>query len=119
MRSLKEFTIDIVRKPPILFPLVGLFHVLWLLWTIWDDRGEPIDIAWLQILWLAGYTFFWIAACDLRRWGAIGYFVLSLADVSLYLAARNHKIDQVYISNLFLLDCLFSFFLLVYYKKLR
>ena len=119
MRSFKEFINDIIRKPPLLFPIVGLFHILWLVWTIWDDRKEPLDLAWLQVLWMAGYTFFWIAICDLKRWGAMGYFVLTILNTSIYLAARNHKLDQIYISTLFLVDGLFSFFVLVYYKRLR
>ncbi len=119
MRNFKEFSIDIVRKPPMLFPLVGLFHVLWLVWTIWDDRKEPLDIAWLEVVWLAGYTFFWIMACDLRKWGAMGYFALTLLNACLYFAASNHKINRDYFSNMFLFDGLFSIFLLFYYKSFR
>ncbi len=37
----KVFLTDIIKKPPILFPLVGLFHILLLLWTIWGDHHEP------------------------------------------------------------------------------
>ena len=119
MRSFKQFTVDIVKKPPLSFPLIGLFHLLLLLWTVWDDRKEPFDIVWLEVAWLVGYTFFWIAACDLRKWGAMGYFLLTLLNISLYLATRNHKIPQGYFSNMFLLDGLFSIFLLFSYKKLR
>ena len=120
MRSFKEFTVDIVRKPPVSLPLIGLFHVLWLLYTIWSDRHEPFPgVVWLEVLWMVGYTTFWIVACDLRKWGAMGYFVLTLLDASLYLAARNGKIPRDYISNMFLLDGLFSVFLLMYYKRFR
>jgi len=50
MRSFKETINDIIRKPPMLFPLVALFHVLWLLFTIWDDRNEPFPgIVWLEV----------------------------------------------------------------------
>ena len=118
MRRFKVFIGDIVRKPPMLFPLVGLFHVLWLLWTVWDDRHEPFpDIAWLQVLWMTGYTIFWLGACDLRKWGALGYIILMIVDACIYLAARNHKVPETYISNMFLLDGLFSFFLVFYYRK--
>lgn len=120
MRTSKEFLSDIIRKPPMLFPLVGLFHILWLLWTIWDDRHVPFPgIEWLQVLWIMAYTFFWLAACDMRKWGAFGYIVLTILDTSLYLAARNHKVSELYMSNLFLIDGLFSFFLLFYYKRFR
>jgi hypothetical protein len=103
-----------------LFPLVGLFHVLWLLWTIWDDRYTPfLGIEWLQVLWIMGFTAFWTAACDLRKWGALGYIFLTLLDAALYLGVRNNMFPELYISNMFLLDGLFSFFLLFYYKKFR
>jgi hypothetical protein len=120
MRTLKEFTVDIVKKPPISFPLIALFHVLWLLWTIWDDRHVPFPgIVWLEVLWMTGYTLFWIGACDLRKWGALGYIFLTLFNASIYLAITNHKIPRDYLSNMFLLDGLFSVFLVFYYKRFR
>ena len=120
MRNFKAFIIDITRKPPILFPLVALFHVLWFLWTLWDDRSTPFPgIEWLQVLWMAGYALFWIAASDLRKWGALGYIFLTLLNASLYLAIRNSKVSILYMSNMFLLDGLFSVFLVFYYRKFR
>ena len=118
MRDIKAVFIDIIKKPPMLFPLVGLVHVLWLVWTIWDDRSAPFPgIEWLQVLWMAAYTVFWIAACDLRKWGALGYIVLTLINASLYLAIRNGHLSIMYMSNIFLIDGLFSVFLVFYYRK--
>jgi len=120
MRNFREFVVDIVKKPPVLFPLVGLFHVLWLAGTIWADRNIHFpDIAWLEVLWLVGYTSCWIAACDFRKWGATGYILLTLLNTSLYFAIRNGKAPIDYMSNMFLIDGLFSIFLLVYYKRFR
>ena len=120
MRSFKEFIVDIAKKPPILFPLVGLFHLFWLLWTIWSDHNEPFPgIVWLQVLWLAAFTFFWIGTCDLRKWGALGYIILTIVDTSVYLAVRNNMLSEMYISNIFLIDGLFSVFLLYYYKQFK
>ena len=120
MRTVKEFTVDIVRKPPISFPLIGLFHLLWLFGTIWSDRHEPFpDVVWLEELWMAGYTFFWIVACDLRKWGAIGYIAITVLNASLYLGGRYGKVPRDYVSDMFLIDILFSGFLVFYYKKFR
>ena len=120
MRSFKELTVDLVRKPPMLFPLVALFHILMLLYIIWDDHEVPFSfLLWVQVFWMAAYTLFWLAACDLRKWGALGYFALTLISAAVYFAARNNKIDHYYVSNIFLIDGLFSFFLLFYYKKFR
>jgi len=118
MRSFREFVIDIVKKPPVLFPLVGLFHVLLLARTIWDDRHVPVtDIAWVEVLWMTAYTMFWLAACDMRKWGALAYMLLTATDACVYLAVRNHLLPIDAISNMFLIDALFSVFLLYYYKR--
>jgi len=118
MRSFKEFLNDIVRKPPLLFPLVALFHVLWLLWTIWDDRKEPMDIAWLQVVWLAVFVFLWIEISDLRKWAAIAYFIFTLLDVSLALAAKTNIAYFFYPCNLVGFDVLFSVLILIFYRRL-
>ncbi len=100
------------------FPIIGLFHVLWFAYTVWSDRNEPFpNIVWLEALWMVGYTAFWLAACDLRKWGAIGYILLTLLNASLYLAISNGKMSREYLSNMFLLDGLFSIFLVFYYKR--
>jgi hypothetical protein len=118
MRSFKQFLTDVIRKPPMLFPLVALGHIFWLLITLWGDRHEPFpSIVWLEILWMVGYTTFWIAACDLRKWGANGYIVLTLINMGLYLAVKNGKLSVDYMSSMFLLDGLFSVFIIFYYKR--
>ena len=68
---------------------------------------------------MAGYTLFWLAACDLRKWGAMGYIILTLINASIYLAIRNGKVPRDLMSNMFLLDGLFSVFLVFYYKRFR
>ena len=118
MRSIKIFVTDIFKKPPLLFPLVAMFHVLLLIWLLWSDIGVHFpDPAWVEVLWMIGYTVFWLAACDLRKWGALGYIILTLLDAAIYLGVRNGKIPIDYLSNMFLLDGLFSFFLIFYYKR--
>lgn len=117
MRNFKQFVTDIIKKPPMLFPMVGLFHVLWFAWIIWDDRDVLFQrIILLHVLWLAGYTIFWIGVCDLRKWAAIGYILLTVLSISVYIGVKNHLLSEMYISNIFSIDVLFSFVLLYYYK---
>src|SRR4051812_28888626 len=100
MRSFRELVIDVVKRPPILFPLVGLAHILWLLWTIWNDRYVPFGgIEWLQVLWLLGYTVCWLAASDMRKWGALGYMLLTLLNIILFLTVKNFNDRELYMSN--------------------
>ena len=118
MRDLKTIITDIVRKPPIMFPMVGAFHIMWLGYLAWSNASEPFpNIVWLGVLWMLGYTIFWLAACDLKKWGALGYMLLTLLNTSLYLARLNGKLDTDYISDIPLIDALFSFFLLFYFKR--
>jgi|ERR1043165_3509750 hypothetical protein len=117
-RGIKGFFIDVARKPPLVMPFVGIAHVLWLLWVLWQCRVSPIgSIEWLQVLWLAAYSISWIAACDLRKWGALSYMVLALINTSLFLLVKNVNDRELYMSNLFILDAIFSFYLLFFYKR--
>ena len=117
MRNVKNAITDLVRKPPMLFPFIALFHVLFIFWIVWSDRNAPFPgIEWLELVWMTGYTLFWLAACDLRKWGAQGYIVMALLNTGLFLAARNRMISTSYVSNMFIIDLLFSFFLVYYYK---
>ncbi len=120
MRSFKELTTDLIKKPPMLFPLVGLFHVLWLLLFIVLDYKEPFpNIVWLGVVWTLGYTVFWLAACDLRKWGALGYIALTLINTVLYYIPFKGGVHTEYGSNMPLIDGLFSFFLVFYYRRFK
>lgn len=118
MRAPKQILIDLVRKPPMIMPMIAIAHILWLVWTVWGNRLLPFgSIEWLQALWLVAYTVFWLAACDLKRWGAIGYLLLSVGNITIYLLVKDVYMRQMYLSNLFIVDVLFSFFLMFSFKK--
>jgi hypothetical protein len=118
MRNFKTFVTDVARKPPQIMPFVAIAHVLWLVYTIWGLRYISVSsIEWLQVLWLLAYTTCWVAACDLRRWGALTYILLTLANTSLYLLLHTVYEREAYMSSLFLLDGMFSFYLLLFYKR--
>ncbi len=120
MRNLGEYLRDVFRKPPMVFPLVGLFHIFGLVWVIWSDRKVPFpDVVWLQVLWVAAYTVFWLWACGLKRIGATAYIMLAVVDLIIYLAARNKLVSETFISLLFPVDVLFSLVLLYYFNRLE
>lgn len=117
MRSFKGFVTDVARKPPVVMPYVALVHVLWLLWTIGQSVQMPFGIQWLQVIWMLVYTTAWVAACDLKKWGAIIYILLSITNTAIFLLAKDIYSRDMYTSNLFVIDGLFSFYLLLYFKK--
>jgi hypothetical protein len=96
-----------------MFPLVALFHIIMLAYSIWNAHTEPLSsIIWLQPLWMVAYTISWLFVCDLRRWAAYSYMILTAVNLTLFAV---HITD--YGSALFLMDIVFSFFILVYIKK--
>lgn len=103
----------IIQKPPVLFPLLALFHIAMLVYSIWNASSEPLtSMIWLQPLWMVGYTVSWLFVCDMRKRAAYLYLGLSLTNLILF---ATHKND--YTSALFLMDIVFSFFILVYFRR--
>ena len=119
MRTLKIFFSDIFQKPPVLFPLVALFHIVCLLASLWSLVQLPSSATYIAATWMGAYTFFWIGVTDLRKWGAIGYIGTTVVSIVVwYMAyANGHKaLDG---SPLFIIDILFCFFVLFYFKRFR
>lgn len=119
MRNIKQLATDLVRKPPMIFPLIGLFHVLWLVRTTWSASQEPFGIMWVQVAWLAGYTTFWIAMCDLRKWGAWGYILLTALDIALFFTVSGRDARNFYTSDIIFGDVLFCLFVLLYFRRFK
>ena len=61
-----NFIIRILKKPPVIFPWVALFHIGILLFSVYLFSSEPID-AWVQPLWMLAYTVCWLFVCDMKR----------------------------------------------------
>lgn len=117
MRSIKTFARDILKKPPVIFPWVALFHIAMLLFQVWLYHDSPFPSKdWIQPAWMLVYTIAWLFVCDMRKWAALLYIALSMGNLVLYLNTVNTHISPYY-SPIYLIDMLFSFFLLFYYKR--
>jgi len=112
----KLFT-DFIKKPPVYFPLIGLFHIIWLFVAIWDASQTGFNnYSAIQIGWMSGYTFFWLAACDLRKWGLWAYVFLALINTILFFNLKYMVERSLYTSSLRLFDVLFAILLLLHHK---
>jgi len=110
---------EYLKKTPVIFPLAAVFHCLWLVWLIWSDRREPFpDEVWLQVLWMVLFTLCWVWAAGMSKKGAAGYILLTVADVVIYLLARNHLVAVTAVFPIFPVDVLMSMALLFYFGKL-
>ncbi len=120
MRSFRTFIEDVIRKPPVIFPWVALFHVVMLGYVTWLFHADPLFSAgWLQPLWLLGYTVCWIFICDLRRWAAYGYLLLTSANLLLYAVCKDLVAREIYTSSLLLIDVGFCFFILFFFRRFK
>lgn len=133
MNFLKRF----FTAAPILFPLIALFHIGL---TIYEGVNYIGDTSvsyyyWLRPVILGLYTAFWAGCCYRKKWGALGYLFLTIANVAFYFFGPDALLnvdnagllDQVIILRravgdlLFLplpVNILFSFIILFYYQKM-
>lgn len=111
---------------PVLFPMVALFHVVILIITIVGfaqsgTLGEAATGG--TCLELLLYTLLWVLVCLRYRWAAIGYIILTSANLALqYLTPEGSiwkSISDAMEPGHLPVDVLFCFFLLFYYKRLR
>jgi hypothetical protein len=84
-----------------IFPLIDLFHVLWLVRAVWTASRGPVLIEWLQVGWMVAYTVFWLAMCDLRKWGALGYMLLTALNLALFFFLRSIHNKDLYTARCF------------------
>jgi hypothetical protein len=107
---------------PVLFPLVALFHLLLLGYNVISfARQDLLDtiIASGTCVELLLYTLLWVAVCDRWRWAAIGYIVLTAANLLLQFLNPPASNWRLVSDALFPFDVLMCFFLLFYYKRFR
>lgn len=104
----------ITRKPPLLFPLVALFHVGLLVYYLFTLFPEPL---WVQLLWIAMFTFAWIFVCDMKKWAAWLYVGITTLNLGLRLVLKSPADLSNFTDTLFPADILFSFFVLFYFRR--
>ena len=115
-----DFIKRIWQKLPIAFPLIGVFHLLCLLYLVYSAIDDPLG-GWmyLQPVYLLLYTATWLLICDGRRWAVMVYIALTALNLLLFYLLTN-QMDKVYFTaNIFPADVVFSLVLFIYFKKLK
>lgn len=124
-RDIGVFVRDIIRKPPAPFPYIAGFHVLMFLLLFLINWGEPIGDYAIDVLWMLGFTVAWLYICDLKKWAATSYILMTVANLGLYLffefkfdaeIIRESK-QAAYVSALLIPALLFSFFVLFFFRR--
>jgi hypothetical protein len=104
------------NKPPALFPWVALFHLVITGHAIWTFMGEPLE-AWAYPASFVLYTALWFFVTSLKRWAAWGYIALTSINLLLHFYLVKDGGWYAFSGAMFPLDVLFSFFILVFYRR--
>lgn len=103
-----------------MFPWVALFHLMMLVYSIWNYKEFPFpSVYWLPTLWQAAYFFCWLFVCDMRRWAGLSYIGLTAINIILHYALSYKSEIAIFTPPFLLIYILFSFFILVYYRRLQ
>ena len=98
--------------------MVGVFHLLWFLWVVTTElSGFHGWISLLDPVWMLAYSFAWISASFGRKWGALTYIGLTIVNAILFVSLKTAYERTTFVSPIFLIDDLFCFFLLFYFKR--
>ncbi len=106
------------QKPPIAFPLIGLAHVVYLVYLVYDAIAEPVGgMILAQPLIMLLYTASWLFVCDMKKWAAITY--MALTTVNLWMRFMlDDEMSRVYFTDvLFPADIVFTIISMLYFKK--
>lgn len=82
------------KTAPIIFPLLGLFLIVLMIYEIslFGFGGSVPTLYMLRPLIMIGYTASWVGVSYLKKWGAIGFVLVSLLVMLLnYIGAPEWK----------------------------
>lgn len=112
--NIKQF----FSKPPILFPLAALFHLVLSVLSIailWPaPLSQPEWLAPLANLLFTGAAFF---LCSMRKVAALLYVGLSMLCLALMYFSDADSAARIFAQALFPLNLILSFFILLLYKR--
>lgn len=110
---------NIISKPPMVFPWVAFFHLFMLAFTLWlniENKTFVTNI--FSFLWIVGFTFTWLGVCLLQKWAGFSYVLLTVANLALHYFLKSSTDIDLYTFNFYEVNILFSFFFLIYYRRL-
>ena len=110
---------NIISKPPMVFPWVAFFHVFMLVFILWlNVKNRTLIANIFPFLWIVGYTISWLGTCLLKKWAGFSYILLTIANLTLHYFLKSSTYIDLYTFNFYEVNILFSFFFLIYYRRL-
>lgn len=120
----KSVLVRYFTEMPIFFPLIGLFLLAMTIFEGWSFIGDDSvsRIYWFRPVIMFLYFIFWTGTCLARKWGALGFIVLTVVNVSFHLFGPDIIMKRALGDLLFIpipVNLLFSFLLLFFFRRFK
>lgn len=114
----ESFFKQIISKPPILFPLAALFHIIFTALAITTLYPVPLsETEWLRPLAMLLFTFLSVGLCLMKKFIAILYVLLSITCLALYYYFPVYNAMHIFGISFFPFNLILSLFILLYFKR--
>ena len=112
-----------MKALPVIFPLVGLFHIVMLVIGIvqfaqFGELGSDLALGRLAHWAVYGAVWAWVCLRE-SRWAALIYIALTAVELLLQFYGPDGSLIRMLADTLFPFSILLSFFLLFFYKRFR
>lgn len=106
------------QKAPVVFPWIGIFHVVLLAYMLYSYITEPVT-GWIlmQPVFMFLYTVFWLFVCDMKKWAGLAYLGLTSVNLALRFVLTDVAMRNNFTDTIFPADVLFTFFVMFYFKR--
>lgn len=116
----ESFLKKLISRPPILFPLAALFHILMTGMAIVSLSPTPLDQRdWLRPLAMLLFSFLSVALCLMRKWAAIAYTSLSMLCLAMLYFGGDDTPVRIFGSAFFPFSLILSLFILLLFRRFR
>lgn len=110
----------IISKPPILFPLAALFHIIITISAIVSLYSIPLSQRdWLRPFAMILFTLLAAGLCLMRKWIAIVYVAFSICSLAMLYYTPADTPMQIFGSGFFPFNLILSFFILLFFKRFK
>lgn len=115
-----SFIKKLLTKPPILFPLAALFHIIISISAIITLYPTPFSQRdWLRPLGMIVFSILSIFLCTMHKWSAISYVALSIISLALLYFCKGDSPEFIFGNSFFPFNLILSFFILLLFKRFK
>ena len=118
---MSEFSLkQLITKPPILFPLAALFHIIISISAIITLYPTPIaQRDWLRPLGMLIFSLLSVFLCTMRKWTAIAYVSFSIISLGIIYFTQRDSPEFIFGNSFFPFNIILSFFVLLLFKRFK